>query len=184
MTQNTIYLSVLIALPLIAQLRSWPPYSLFAITTAAYAFIAAISFAQIKVFLHQVEQSEPAYHDTYYVTFAGNYATGFVLVLALFAAITYAQTRYGAMLYPNTTKALFWVLHIALLASVTATTMLAYFLSPLLGSDFEQPRRYIDYQTYFERINSFSTWAGYIAISASLLLFTMAIWSAIRAWRS
>jgi hypothetical protein len=86
-----IYLFALVVLPLVAQFRSWPPFSLFAIATATYAVITVISFAQVMVFLHQAERSEPAYHDTYYVTFSGNYATIFVLVLLLFAIVAWLQ---------------------------------------------------------------------------------------------
>ena len=139
---SVIFLACLILAPLIAHIRGWQPSALFFAVAAVYAVFGAVSFAQIQIVLSQVREAEPAYHDTYYVVGHGHFLVNIGIAMAVFGGITWVQTRFGAMRYPNLTKILFWILHIALIGSTSFQGALAFILP--------KPRRYIDYPEFME----------------------------------
>ena len=85
------------------------------------------------------------------------------ITMAVLGAITWTQTRFGAMRYPTLTKVLFWVLHIALLGSTSFQGALSFVLP--------KPRRYIDYPEFMETNFLMSTWLGFLSQAALLGLF-------------
>ena len=173
---SVIFLACLVLAPLVAHIRGWKPAALFFAVAAVYAVFGAVSFAQIQIVLSQVREAEPAYHDTYYVVSHGHFLVNIGVAMAVFGGITWAQTRFGAMRYPTLTKILFWVLHIALMASTSFQGALAFILP--------KPRRYIDYPEFMETYVLISAWSGFLSQAALLGLLSLLIWSIIAKWRS
>ncbi|MEM7076643.1 MAG: hypothetical protein AAF484_16250 [Pseudomonadota bacterium] len=175
MIQQTLYLFFLFAIPLFVQFRGWPVSWLFASAALCYVVIAGISFAEIKLILAQIERAEPAYHDTYYVTHAGNYATSFALAMTFFAATSWLQERYAAMRFPKLTKGFFWLLHLAVLGSASA---------PIWIGRLFMPRRYVDYPEYFQIVNWIATGSAALSLFSCVGLLVLLIWSCVAKWRS
>lgn len=176
MMYSVVFLACLILAPLIAHIRGWKPAALFFAVAAVYAVFGAVSFAQIQIVLSQVREAEPAYHDTYYVVSHGHFLVNIGIAMAVFAGITWAQTRFGAMRYPTLTKILFWIPHIALIGSTSFQGALAFILP--------KPRRYIDYPEFMEPYVLISAWSGFLSQTALLGLLSLLIWSIIAKWRS
>lgn len=173
---SVVFLACLILAPLVAHIRGWKPAALFFSVAAVYAVFGAVSFAQIQIALSQVREAEPAYHDTYYVVSHGHFLMSIGIAMTVFGTITWLQTRFGAMRYPTLTKILFWVLHIALMASTSFQGALAFTLP--------KPRRYIDYPEFMETYVLISAWSGFLSQVALLGLLILLIWSIIAKWRS
>lgn len=176
MIYSVVFLACLILAPLVAHIRGWKPAALFFSVAAVYAVFGAVSFAQIQIVLSQVREAEPAYHDTYYVVSHGHFLVNIGIAMTVFGTITWVQTRFGAMRYPTLTKILFWVLHIALMASTSFQGALAFILP--------KPRRYIDYPEFMETYVLISAWSGFLSQVALLGLLILLIWSIIAKWRS
>ena len=168
------FLFCLIFTPLLANLRGWRPAALFFAVAAVYAVFGAFSFAQIQFTLSQIREAEPAYHDTYYVVSHGHYLLNIGIAMAVFGAITWIQTRFGAMLYPTLTKILFWVLHIALIGSTSFQGVLAFILP--------KPRRYIDYPEFMEIYVLISVWSAFFSQAALFGLLCLLLWSIMAKW--
>lgn len=149
----------LILAPLLVHLRGWKPAALFFAAASVYAVFGAVSFVQIQIALSQVREVEPAYHDTYYVVSHGHFLVNIGVAMAIFGAITWVQTRFGAMRYPTLTKLLFWILHIALIGSTSFQGVLAFILP--------RPRRYIDYPELMETYVLISSWSGFLSQTAT-----------------
>ena len=164
----------LILAPLLANLRGWKPAALFFAVAAVYAVFGAVSFAQIQIALSQVREAEPAYHDTYYVVSHGHFLLNIGIAMAVFGAITWIQTRFGAMRYPTLTKILFWVLHVALIGSTSFQGALAFILP--------KPRRYIDYSELMETYALISAWSGFLSQAALIGLLCLLLWSITAKW--
>lgn len=176
MMYSVVFIACLILVPLVAHIRGWKPAALFFAVAAVYAVFGAVSFAQIQIVLSQVREAEPAYHDTYYVVSHGHFLVNIGIAMAVFGTITWVQTRFGAMRYPTLTKILFWVLHIALMASTSFQGALAFILP--------KPRRYIDYPEFMETYVLISAWSGFLSQVALIGLLILLIWSIIAKWRS
>lgn len=176
MMYSVVFLACLILAPLVAHIRGWKPAALFFAVAAVYAVFGAVSFAQIQIVLSQIREAEPAYHDTYYVVSHGHFLVNIGIAMAVLGTITWVQTRFGAMRYPTLTKILFWVLHIALMASTSFQGALAFLLP--------KPRRYIDYPEFMETYVLISAWSGFLSQVALLGLLILLIWSIIAKWRS
>jgi heme/copper-type cytochrome/quinol oxidase subunit 1 len=134
----------------------------------------AVSFAQLQISLSQVQVAEPAYHDTYYVVSHGHFLVNIGIAMAVFGAITWVQTRFGAMRYPALTKLLFWILHIALIGNTIFQGVLAFILP--------KPRRYIDYPEFMETYVLISSWSGFLSQAAILGLLCLLLWSITAKW--
>ncbi|MFV1728279.1 cbb3-type cytochrome c oxidase subunit I [Phaeobacter sp. JH20_02] len=160
--------------PLLAHFRGRKPAGLFFAVAAIYAVFGAVSFAQIQIALSQVREAEPAYHDTYYVVSHGYFLVNIGIAMAVFGAITWVQTRFGAMRYPALTKLLFWILHIALIGSTSFQGVLAFILP--------KPRRYIDYPELMETYVLISSWSGFLSQAALLGLLCLLLWSITAKW--
>lgn len=173
---SVVFIACLILVPLVAHIRGWKPAALFFAVAAVYAVFGAVSFAQIQIVLSQVREAEPAYHDTYYVVSHGHFLVNIGIAMAVFGTITWVQTRFGAMRYPTLTKILFWVLHIALMASTSFQGALAFILP--------KPRRCIDYPEFMETYVLISAWSGFLSQVALIGLLILLIWSIIAKWRS
>jgi heme/copper-type cytochrome/quinol oxidase subunit 1 len=168
------FLFCLIIAPLLANLRGRKPDVLFFAVAGVYAVFGAVSLAIILIVLSQVRETEPAYHDTYYVVSNGNLPWSIGIAMAVFGAITWTQTRFGAMRHPVLTKILFWVLHVALIGS-TSFQMGLVFILP-------KPRRYIDYPEFMEIYALISIWSGHLSQAALIGLFCLLLWSVTTKW--
>ncbi|CTQ48956.1 Cytochrome c oxidase subunit 1 [Jannaschia donghaensis] len=164
----------LIFAPLLAHLRGWKPAALFFAAAVVYGAFGAASFAQVQFVPSQIKQTEPAYHDTYYVVSHGYFTLNLGIAMAVFGAITWVQTRCGAMRYPTLTKILFWVLHIALIGSTAFQGALAFILP--------DRRRYIDYPELMETYVLTSLWSGFLSQMALLGLLGLLLWSILERW--
>ncbi|APX14355.1 cbb3-type cytochrome c oxidase subunit I [Tateyamaria omphalii] len=171
---SAVFLFCFILAPLLASIRGWKPAALFFTVAAVYAVFGAVSFAQIQIALGQVREAEPAYHDTYYVVSHGHFLWNIGIAMAVFGAITWMQTRFGAMLYPALTKILFWVLHVALIGSTSFQGVLAFVLP--------KPRRYIDYPEFMEVYVLVSAWSGSVSQVALVGLLCLLLWSVTAKW--
>ena len=165
---------VLVLAPLMAHLRGWRPAALFFTAAVVYVAFGAASFAQIQIILSQIIQTDPAYHDTYYVVSYSHFSVNIGIAMAAFGVITWVQTRFGAMKYPALTKILFWVLHIALIGGTAFQGALAFILP--------KPRRYIDYPEILETYVLISSWAGFLSKTALLCLLGLLLWSIMAKW--
>lgn len=176
MTYSVTLLFVLILAPLLAHLRGWKPAALFFAVAAVYAVFGAVSFAQLQIALSQVQEAEPAYHDTYYVVSHGHFLVNIGIAMAVFGGITWVQTRFGAMRYPALTKLLFWILHIALIGNTI--------FQGVLASILPKPRRYIDYPEFMETFVLISSWSGLLSQVALMGLICVLLWSTTAKWLS
>ncbi len=170
-----VFLASLILAPLILHIRHRTPAALFFSAALVYAIFGAASFVQVQIFLSQIEDAEPAYHDTYYVVSHGHFSMNLGIAMAVFGLITWVQTRLGAMKYPSLTKILFWLLHIALIGSTAFQGALAFVL-PKSG-------RYIDYPELMETYLLVSSWSGFLASNSLLGLLGLLLWSVFAKWR-
>lgn len=168
------FLFCLIIAPLLADIRGWRPAALFFSVAAVYTIFGAVSFAQIQIALSRIRESEPAYHDAYYVVSHGHFLWNIAIAMAVFGAITWIQTRFGAMLYPALTKILFWFLHVALIGSTSFQGVLAFILP--------KPKRYIDYPEFMEAYVLISVWSGFLSKAALIGLLCLLLWSVTAKW--
>lgn len=164
----------LILAPLLANLRGWKPAALFFTVAAVYAVFGAVSFAQIQIILSQIREAEHTYHEPYYVVIHGYFPLNIGIAMAVFGAITWIQTRFGAMRYPTLTKILFWVLHIAVIGDTSSQAALAFILP--------KPRRYIDYPEFMETYALINSWSGFLSQAALLGLLCLLLWSITAKW--
>jgi heme/copper-type cytochrome/quinol oxidase subunit 1 len=172
MAHTVLFVACAILAPLFAHIRQWPPAALFAIAALVYAIFGGISFANVQFILSNIQEAEPQVpRDTYYVVNPGHVSMSLGIIMAIVAAVTWLQTRLGAMLYPRITKTLFWILHLGLLGASSFSVILTAFITP--------PRRYIEYSEYLEAFNLVSTWASIASTIAGLGLICMLIWSVI-----
>lgn len=174
MIYSAVLLLCLILAPLLASIRGWTPATLFLAVAAVYAVFGAFSFAQIQIALSQLREAEPAYHDTYYVVSRGHFLWNIGIAMAVFGAITWIQTRFGAMLHPSLTKNLFWVLHVALIGSTSFQGVLTFVLPT--------PRRYTDYPDFMETYVQISAWSGFLSQVALIGLLCLLLWSIVAKW--
>ena len=174
MIYSAAFLFCLILAPLLASLRGWKPAALFFTVAAAYAVLGIFNFAQLQISLSQVREAEPAYHDTYHVVSHGYFLLNIGIAMAVFGAITWIQTRFGAMRYPALTKILFWILHVASIGSTSFKGVFAFILP--------KPRRYIDYQEFMETYVLISTWSEFLSQAALLGLLCLLLWSVTAKW--
>ncbi|MDP5217139.1 cbb3-type cytochrome c oxidase subunit I [Ruegeria sp. 2205SS24-7] len=170
-----IFLASLILAPLLVQIRGWMPAALFFTAAIVYAIFGVVGFATAQIVLSQVQESEPAHYGSYYVVSHSHFAMSLGIAMALLGAITWVQTRFGAMRHPKLTKVLFWFLHIALIVGNSFQSVLAFILPA--------PRRYTDYPEFFETYVLVSSWSGITASASVLGLVGLLIWSAIATWR-
>lgn len=121
-----------------------------------------------------ISQADRAYHDTYYVV---SWRGPIGLIAALFAlpAIIWLQERRGALRYPKAARAMFWVLHGAVVVAAIVTLVFSMFLrTPILI--LERPQ-------LLELGNMAVALAGYVAVSAFVGLFVLSLSSLLREWR-
>lgn len=169
----TLLFSLIIA-PLLAHLRGYKPAALFFAVAVVYAVFGAVSFAQIQISLNRVREAAPAYHDTYNVVRHAYFLWSMTIAFAVYGVMTWVQTRFGTMRYPTLTKLLFWILHIALIGSISSHGVLAFILP--------KPRRYIDYPEYMETYLLISAWSGFLSQAALLSLLCLLLWSISAKW--
>ena len=174
MIYSLAFLSALILAPLLAHLRGWKPAALFFAAAVVYAAFGAASFAHIQIVLNQIKQTEPTYHDTYYVVNHGHFSVNMGIGMAVYGVITWLQTRFGAMKYPTLTKILFWVFHIALIGSTAFQGALNFVLP--------KPRRYIDYPEIMESYILITSWSGFLSQTALVGLLGLLLWSIMAKW--
>jgi len=173
-TYSATLLFVLIFAPLLAHIRGWKPAALFFSAAAVYAAFGISNFAQLQIALGQVREAAPAYRDTYYVVSHGHFLMNIGIAMAVFGAITWVQTRFGAMRYPALTKFLFWILHIGLIVSTSLQGVLAFFLP--------KPRRYIDYPEFIETHVHISSWSVFLSQATLFVLLCLLLWSITAKW--
>lgn len=164
-----VFLFTLILAPLLAHLRGWSPAALFCAAALAYVALGLAALGQSGIGLVQFNQTDQTYHDTYYVVSRGYHLANTGLGLAVMGLITWAQTRFGAMIYPTLTKVLFWVFHLALVASTFVHLGVAF--------AFPGPRRYIDYPDFMDTYILAGFWSGHLAQLAFLGLAGLLLWS-------
>ena len=174
--QSELRLIFLIVAPLVVQILRWQPASLFAATAVVYVVIGGTGFLENQHVVSSQQSNVSALSDTYYVVAPAVYYIGLGVVMGCFAALTWLQTRWGAMVYPRATVALFWLLHLAMIAA-NSIAVLFSFVAPL-------PRRYTEYSEYFALVNRISAWSALMTSVAVLLLIALMIWSVYRRWRN
>lgn len=175
MIQHLIYLALLLVLPIAAHLRWASPSRLFAVATLCFGLIAVVSAVEYRAFLSEVLARNEIGQTRYVVARVGSFAVGAAVVMAAITIVVWLQERFAAMFYPRVTKALFWLIHSAILI---------WSFWPVLIWPHDLPRRYIDYADRFEtlyRVGSASSFAGCVGVVAIAVL---AIWSVIRRVRS
>ncbi len=169
MDQTVFLITCLILAPLTAHFRQWKPAALFAATALIYALFGSINLINTYVVLSSIGEPKSHLNDTYYVVNSGNSFFSFSLILMFFAALTWLQSRLGAMRFPRVTRALFWPLNLGLIGASSSVAVLN-FLVP-------KPRRYIDYPEYIDALNRISSLATICSSIASLALVCLFIWS-------
>jgi heme/copper-type cytochrome/quinol oxidase subunit 1 len=174
MTQSVLFLACQMLAPLLVHLRGWSPVALFAVTVAVYAVFGGANLISAQQALSNIQGQENEYQDTYYVVGRGYYLLNIGFVMAFFAVVTWLQTRFGAMLFPKITKALFWLFHLGLMGSSVSFTILD--LLP-------KPRRYIDYPDSMETITLIISWAAFFSSIAVIGLLGLLVLSGVLAWR-
>lgn len=172
---SAIYLISLILAPLLASIRGWAPAALFFAVAAIYTVFGAVSVVQIQIALSQVQEPEPAIHDTYYLMSHGHFMRTTGIVMAILGTITWIQTRFGAMLYPTLTKILFWVLYIAVFGSTSFDTVIDFVLPT--------PRRYIDDPDFMQTYFQIKVWSALLSQVALIGLLCLLLWSIVAKWR-
>ncbi|MEM9969492.1 MAG: hypothetical protein AAF762_00115 [Pseudomonadota bacterium] len=166
--------------PLAAHLGRRSPAALFTVAAIIYTVFAFISLINVRTALRAAQNADPAYGDTFYVVpilgggIAG--ASTWALVMALFAAVMWAQTRCGALMYPRVTKVLFWGLHLGLLGASTSVTGL---WTATVG-----PRRYVDYPEFMQALVTVHAWSSGIAQMSVIGLVTLLFVSIVMVWRA
>ena len=170
----TVFLLFLILAPLLANIRGWKPAALFFTAASVYAVFGAVSFAQFQIALGQVREADSANHDTYYVVHHGHFLWSTGIAMAAFGAITWIQTRFGAMLYPALTKTLFWILHVALIGGTSFQMVFAFHIQP--------PQRYVEYTDHMKTFLQISVWSGFLSQIALIGLLCLLLWSVVVKW--
>ncbi len=173
--QSVLLIACLIIVPLAAHILQWRPAALFAVTASVYVIFGSVNFINTQIILSNISESEPQLHDTYYVVNPGSTSLNYGLILAFFAALTWLQTRLGAMCFPHATRAFFWPLHLGLIGASSSATVLTVLLP--------KPRRYIDYPEYIESINRINSWALICVAISCLALTGLLIWSISLRWK-
>lgn len=176
MDQSVFLIACLIVVPLAAHIRQWKPAALFAVSASVYAIFGSVNFINTQVILSNIGGSEPQLHDTYFVVNPGSTSLNHGLIMAIFASLTWLQTRFGAMRFPRATRALFWPFHLGLIGASSSAIVLVLLLP--------KPRSYIDYPEYIEVINRFSSWALLCSAIACLALTGLLIWSIALRWKA
>ena len=154
---------------------------MFGLVAVIHAIIGAVHYSQPQLTMG-VSQSEPSkIQDTYYVVSHFHHAYSLVIVMAFYAALTWLQTRLGALFYPRLTKILFWLLHIGLVAT-TASTLVVLWTVLVPGAFTNEPvlRAKLDVVAILDFVSPFAATLSLIAAFALLLQF---LWSLIRRWR-
>jgi heme/copper-type cytochrome/quinol oxidase subunit 1 len=160
--------------PLLAHLRGWTPATIFFAAAAVYGVFGVTSLVKSQIVLSQIPQKEHVFHDAYYIVSHGNYIVSIGIMMAVFGGVTWVQTLYGAMKYPNQTKILFWVFHIAGMGTNLSQGSLSFLLT--------KPRRYIDYTAFAETYLFINTWSAVISQAALMSLLGLLLWSIMAKW--
>lgn len=138
---------------------------------AVYGILGSGILSGGQIFLQNISEIEPTLRERYEVV-SRYYAWGNLgLIMGILAAITWLQTRFGAMLYPVATKTLFWFLHLGLIGSVVFSTFLN-FLIP-------EPRKYIDHPELIESQLLVASWASTLSSIAFIGLLGLLILSSV-----
>ena len=173
--QTVFLIACLIVFPLAVHIRQWQPAALFAVTALVYVIFGSVSFINTQIIRSIIGGSETQLHDTYYVVNSGSTSLNYGLLLAFFAAITWLQTRLGAMRFPRATRAFFWPLNFGLIGASSSAIVLEILLP--------KPRSYLDYPEYIEAINGIISWSLICGAIACLALTGLLIWSIALRWK-
>ena len=111
------------------------------------------------------------FHDTYYVIAHAYWYLSLAILTAGLAAILWAQGKWLSHPVAWLTKALNWMFHIGLLASITANSWLA-----IVGV----PRRYVDYEAAIAPVRLAQTVSGGLSFLALAGLATLLIIALVR----
>jgi len=173
--EHSLYVLVLFALPMVAHLLGWKPFSHFVMAAVAFGIVTIVSFTLMKsVTISYVDPARSGFQDVnyYIITSIGTHSAVLIGVMTILAFMTWVQDRFNAMRYPKTTRALFWMMHIALVTSIMPTHLFRIFIST--------PRKYGEYATYLETIGTISSFASLVFW---LALIVLTLWSGLKAWR-
>ncbi|NSX56857.1 hypothetical protein [Parasulfitobacter algicola] len=161
----------MIALPLFAHLKNQSVSVLFVLTSGIYAIFGAIILLVSISTDHQPSASDLSGHDTYYIISHGYYYFGYAAVLIIPAGLLWFQAKLGALFYKRITFGLFWVTN---LSGITAIIIIDA-LMPLAI-----PRRYIEYDGTFMKLNLFLDWLSLIYQISLLIIAVLFFISLIR----
>ncbi|MGO4855260.1 hypothetical protein ACEN2S_20830 [Phaeovulum sp. W22_SRMD_FR3] len=165
--------------PLLAYLRGWPPAALFAVAATVYAILSGMSIVGAQLDLGDMLLGKSVYHDSYYTVGPGHTLLDLGVVMALFAVVTWLQSRLGAMIYPKATKALFWLLHLGMLGANTMSAVVMLFLPTSQGVEgFSELVRVTTLTNSWVKLLS-----SIVALSFVGLL-GLFLWSSNLAWRA
>ena len=166
-TLSIVILACAITAPLLAHLRQWQPAALFAVAALVYA-IGGIAV----LVLSNIQEAEPqSFRATFEVVARAHFFLNLSIFMAFIAAITWLQTRFGAMLYPRMTKILFWMLQLGVIGE-----SLALYITP--------PGQRVGYSEYLETFSLVGKWASFSSSAAWLGLIGLLLWSWFQTWRA
>lgn len=122
-----------------------------------------------------VSSVDRVYHDTYYVIQSLRYMTFPTLIFVAVTLVFWALSRWGATYSKLLTSGLFWLIHVSYLAIPIMTVL-------LFRNDM--PRRYIDYDDTFSRIELISSLLALTCIAGLCALAGVATLSAVKRLRA
>jgi len=168
---SILFIYIQILTPAIAYRRAWSPTTLFATAMLGYAICGCAGLLETKFAFGIATSTEQAFRDSYHVWSRAHLWLNLGLVMALLAAISWLQTRFGAMLYPGITKVLFWLFHFSLIANFLYPTVLAFFLP--------DPQRYFLYPSWMQLHQEIGRWASFGSYIAIIGLLALLVWSIV-----
>ena len=153
-----------VILPLFAQLKSWKTARLFAIVATVYAIFGAVG-----LFIIGFSSGEPLvggsqFHDTYYIASGFHYYISIALFLLISTALLSFQQKLKVLLFPSTTRTLFWVINLGIL-----TTNIA----PQILLSLATPKQLAENSGLLNALNLISVWATLITLVAFLLMILL-----------
>ncbi|MEJ6477253.1 MAG: hypothetical protein QNL92_01080 [Octadecabacter sp.] len=176
-----LFAAVLIAAPLALHLRGVGAAGLSLTVSAIYGLTVGVIAALLSIHagsgldllarLTMVPQGiDRSYLDTYYVAANLKFLAKPALLFGSIGLILWVLTRWQALRYQRIAKALFWVLHLCVLAMPFVV---------LLITRHAMPRRYIDYEEAMALPMAVNSALAGTAALAFLLMVALMLWSIV-----
>ncbi len=153
-----------ILLPLVAQLKSRKPATLFLIVATVYAIFGAVNAYVIWQPYGEPLFNRSRLNDTYYIVSGFHYYISMAVLLLISAMLLWVQQKLKAMLFPNVTGALFWVFNLGVLAAI---------ILPKIQIALVSPKQLPENLDSFRALNLIAAWSAFIAPVALLILILL-----------